>query len=274
MSSHDGAIGLEVAPSRGVGVASRTVPDDPASKPPYRTPWEAATRATHPERFKNADELQQHIKNLRREVDAGLHDQRQAPELADTIAALTDGREWLRRRVRPRRAAYFYTATLLASWGAFAYFSALPNAQWLLVMLAGVAIAAALNVARLAQWADILPEYDGLIADLRKLAEARRKEGVGVAGTSKVTPNFLRELREVLEARGIGNNPSDEVWKVVADAMLTTLAEQSAGRRSGAEAWLEATKVRAAPPSEHPADDVEPDQGQDPAARAKRGAKE
>jgi len=173
------------------------VPDEPLPPPkspppagPYREPWKTAETATHIDQFERAADLQEHLLKLRAEVDAGKHDARSADELSGLIAKLTRARENLRRFVRYRVGGPRWALGVIGSFGAisalYTMLKGMPLHErpellvFAIVAAASVAVACVVLLTSALRWGDCLPEYDGLIADLRKLSEARRKDAAVV----------------------------------------------------------------------------------------------
>ncbi|MFO0602264.1 MAG: hypothetical protein U0324_03770 [Polyangiales bacterium] len=201
------------------------MPDEPLPPPkspppagPYREPWKAAETATHIDQFERAADLQEHLLKLRGEVDAGKHDARSADELSGLIAKLTRARENLRRFVRYRVGGPRWALGVIGSFGAisalYTMLKGMPLHERPELLVFAITAAASVTVACVVlltsalRWGDCLPEYDGLIADLRKLSEARRREvlqkeaketGQVVADMAAEIDGRLQEIRRVQE---------------------------------------------------------------------------
>lgn len=153
------------------------MPDEPPAHP-YRIPWKAAERAAYPASFAGPDALRRYLANLRTEVDAGRLEYLSPDDLALTIRELVEARDRLRRRVRPVRTGLLYVVSVVGSSGVLLMMLKMPRLAWPAQLSAAVVVLVGGWASEwLLQWLDALPEYDGLIADLRKVAEARRAAG-------------------------------------------------------------------------------------------------
>lgn len=162
--------------------------DEPAPKPPYRTPWEPARRVVRLGHYPSPEALRRELLDLRERVDARQLADLTPEELARTIRDLTEARDRLRRFARPSRIVLAFAATTFAGSGLLLALLKVTDLAWLAL---GVAIATAAVAALAANWAqhwlDSVAELEGLIADLRKTAQAApaASPGPGVPSVRK-----------------------------------------------------------------------------------------
>lgn len=264
------------------------VPDEPPTPPkspppagPYREPWKAAETATHIEQFERAAELQKHLLNLRRDVDAGKLDLRMAPELSDLIARLTEAREKLRRFVRYRVGGPRWALGVIGSFGAlsglYTTLKGMPLIArpellvFLVVVVAAIAVLCLVLLTNALRWGDCLSEYDGLIADLRKLAEARRKGGSLPTNLADIVLSIpdtaIAELDEELrKLRATRNRSGNEESRRRAEMLVREVLANLAALRE--------ERVRVVPGAAAPeatSDDADANPVQTPAEDKKRG---
>ncbi|MFO0647582.1 MAG: hypothetical protein U0326_15175 [Polyangiales bacterium] len=118
------------------------------------------------------------LHSLRERVDAGHFDNATREELAHHIRELAETRDRLRIHGRPARAGLMFVAGTFGGSGLLLAFLKFQSYAWLAF---GVAIFTAAIAAVASEWAqrwlDAVPEYEGLIADLRKKADAARAAG-------------------------------------------------------------------------------------------------
>lgn len=163
-----------VDPARPGAVPSRAVPDSPVPQAPYRTPWEPARRVVHPAAYATPAALRRELLDLRQRVDAGQLGDLSAEDLAQTIRELTEARDSLRGFARPTRGVLVTVAATFTGSGLLLAFLKMPAHAWAALGVAMVTAAVAALASEWAQrWLDAVPEYEGLIADLRKAGSAK-----------------------------------------------------------------------------------------------------
>lgn len=135
---------------------------------PYREPWKPARSAIKPGRLGTPEELRKELLRLRAQVDEGDRPGRE--ELAQTIAQLTDARDAIRGAARPARGALVAMAAILAGPVALTV-ARQPHGLAAAAVVCVIGLAAAALAEWINRWLDLVPEYDGLIADLRKSAQ-------------------------------------------------------------------------------------------------------
>lgn len=191
------------------------MPDSPAPKAPYRTPWEPARGVVHPGAYASPAALRRELLDLRQRVDTGQLGDLSAEDLAQTIRELTEARDSLRGFARPTRGVLVTVAATFTGSGLLLAFLKMPSHAWAALGVAMVTAAVAALASEWAQrWLDAVPEYEGLVADLRKAAEAKRKvrPRLRVVVPSQVVPEGID-----MEAWAVG--PSGEPVRVAFHAV-------------------------------------------------------
>lgn len=155
------------------------MPDDAPPNTPFRTPWEPARRVTHLGEYSSPAALRKDLLDLRQRVDAGQLGDLSAEDLAQTIRELTEARDRLRGFARPTRGVLVTVAATFTGSGLLLAFLKMPSHAWAALAVAMVTAAVAALASEWAQrWLDAVPEYDGVISDLRKLtATGTRPKG-------------------------------------------------------------------------------------------------